>query len=320
MFFSFPSIQSFHHIYRNVELYPTLGTAPVTYRAKVKLHGLNTAVQIRSSGIFAQSRNEVLGVGQGLCGGFAEWVDAQRDQFASLYRGEDFCIYGEWCGPGIMNKAAISQIPHKLWVPYLIQYGASDDWRSRVVVNPAAFPISRHPEIIVLDWYGPYLTIDWRDEGWVRNAVEMVNRMVAEVEECDPFVRDHFGIKGIGEGLVFYPTTVASYERMAQLLFKAKGEEHRVVRTKAAQMKPEVVATIDAFVDLFVTEARLQQALNATGGVAAKRYVGPFLAWIADDVRKESQLELAGSGLQWRMLKNPVKQAARRWYLEKCSA
>ena len=150
-----------------------------------------------------------------------------------------------------------------------------------------------------------------------------LSERVEAVEREDPWVMRTFGISGLGEGLVFYPTAVddaaprVDPENLAALMFKAKGLKHRTAGTKTAvQAKAEVVGSVAEFVTLMVGEARLQQGLAAVcGGVAEARHTGKFLAWVAADVRKESVAELEAASLTWAQVEKAVQARAREWFL-----
>ena len=99
-------------------------------------------------------------------------------------------------------------------------------------------------------------------------------------------------------------------------VFKAKGAKHAVVKTKTpVQIDPEVAASIDEFVDLFVTENRLEQIAGKTGDIDVKK-TGQFLQAFNNDVIKESQAELEVSKLTWKDVSSAVSTKARNWYLE----
>jgi hypothetical protein len=136
-------------------------------------------------------------------------------------------------------------------------------------------------------------------------------------------VKRTFGVTGLGEGLVFYP--VASLdgsaistapEELALLMFKAKGEKHRTANTKmAVQVDASVVASVDEFVALMVTEARLAQGLSTVCPEGSDiRAMGKFLAWVAADVEKESKAELEASNLTWEQVSKAVQAKARDWF------
>ena len=289
----------------------------VEYRAKVKLHGTNCAVQVTSGGVVAQSRTALLSPDADYKG-FAVWVAAQRDYFARLPSG--LVVFGEWCGPGIEKGMAISQARTKLFAVFAVR---RDD--GIIIHEPeqirALLPAASAPEQLhVLPWEGDPITIKFGDRTDLERAASVLNTRVAEVEREDPWVKRALGISGLGEGLVFYPVSVdgaaPASERLEQLMFKAKGEKHRTAGTKTAvQVDPSVVASVAEFVALMVTDARLRQGLTeACGGARDPKITRQFLEWVATDVRKESSAELAASGLSWSDVDKAVQARAREWF------
>ena len=120
-----------------------------------------------------------------------------------------------------------------------------------------------------------------------------------------------------GTGLCSAPP--ADPEGLAQLMFKAKGEKHRTAGTKtAAAVDAAVVASVDEFVALMVTEARLAQGLAAVSGDGQRdpKLTGKFLEWIAADVRKESAAELEASGLTFAQVEKAIRARAGAWWVE----
>lgn len=61
---------------------------------------------------------------------------------------------------------------------------------------------------------------------------------------------------------------------------KAKGKTHRVVASKkGAQITPEVAKSIAEYVELMVTEPRLEQGVQQVGGFDRK-LIGTFVNWV----------------------------------------
>ena len=89
-------------------------------------------------------------------------------------------------------------------------------------------------DIFVLPYYGEPVTLNFGDKAQLKTASETINNIVKEVEAIDPWVKETFGIEGVGEGLVMYPETngIVIREGYTELMFKAKGEKHRVVKSK----------------------------------------------------------------------------------------
>jgi hypothetical protein len=182
------------------------------------------------------------------------------------------------------------------------------------------------------------LDIDWRqtDENLTKNT-SIINDWVAAVETNDPWVENTFGVKGTGEGLVFYPTSQPhlGFDSFNNLVFKAKGEKHKNIKTaSAAQVNPEAVAGIEAFVELVLTPARLEQGARAIVGEHKHeeslnclfcqntdlqfdmKLTGKFVNWCLADVQKETTDELEASNLDWKQVQKPLTDKARSWYLE----
>lgn len=320
------SIELLHNVVRTLALLEEQGHRPpvVRYRAKVKLHGSNCAVQVHPGGLVAQSRTAILTPTSDYKG-FAAWVHAHAAWFASLQPG--IVVFGEWCGPGVEKGMAISAVADKVFAVFAVRDG------DRVIHDPdelrARLPAAGAPaNLHVLPWEDDEFVVDYGSRAALDAVAQALNERIAGVEREDPWVKRTFGISGLGEGLVLYPLEVdgaaasADPESLARLMFKAKGEKHRTAGTKTAvQVDASVVGSVAEFVALMVTEARLQQGVaTACGGAIEPAHTGKFLAWVTADVRKESSAELAASGLTWQQVEKAVQQRARAWYLAQRSA
>ena len=298
-------------------------TPVITYRAKVKLHGTNAAVRVTTDGqVAAQSRSQII-TPQDDNAGFADWVSRNVDYFYQLKSNSDLTIFGEWCGSNIQKGVAIAQIKRKVFAVFAIQYGGVNGQLARLEIRPEKIRnvLPEQEDIFVLPYYGEPVRLDFGNKERLQAATEQINSMVAAVEKVDPWVKETFGVEGTGEGLVMYPETneVVFREGYSELIFKAKGEKHRVVKNKqAVQIDPEVVRSIEEFVDLFVTEARLEQTLiEVCGGELNMRKMGQFLKWISLDIKKESEAELTAANLTWKQVNKSLSTAARKWYEKK---
>lgn len=318
------SIELLQHVRSDLAASGMQPPAP-TYRAKIKLDGTNAALHSRADGFVAQSRTRLL-TPEDDNYGFAAWAQRERAWTGGLYeRLGPAVVYGEWCGQGIQKRTAISNVPRNVFAVFAIQLGDPGRDSARLVVEPERITamLPEHADVFVLPWYGEPITLDFGDETELKAAVERLNAMVEEVERCDPWVADVFGIEGIGEGMVLYPIDGVRYDeddaadrdQLAALMFKAKGDKHRVARQKkAVVIDPEVAQSIDDFVSMMLTPARLEQGLEAIGGVADMRKLGDFLRWVGQDVRKESVRELQASGLEWKQVARKLSEAAKAWF------
>jgi hypothetical protein len=238
------SIQLLHNVVRTqnyLNEYEGHPLSAIAYKGKVKLHGTNCGVQVRADGIFPQSRGEVLTLPSGDFKGFARWVEEHGDYWASMAPG--LTVFGEWCGQGIMSGTALNQIGKKVYAIFAVQVGYDED--ARIVYEPseiqALLSDKEHPEVYVLPWFGAgEVTIDYADKAGMETAVDKLNEVVEAVETEDPWVKEVFGVSGIGEGLVMYPVgehATGNIEVLSRTMFKAKGVKHAKVKVKVRQAR-----------------------------------------------------------------------------------
>jgi hypothetical protein len=330
-FISWPEIDNFHTLRRTLRKYPELlgPSTNVEYRAKVKLHGTNAGVRIDADGtVTAFSRTSVI-TPKADNAGFARWVEDRKELFAKMTSAKrgDIVIHGEWCGPGVQKGVAVCQIPEKIFAVFAVRFLEGDgDVQEHEPTELECF-VHDVPGAHVIPWYRDaeiIAAVDWSAPSEdLAGVVESINRHVVDVETCDPWVEKAFNVKGVGEGLVFYPCRPHNgHNFFKNLAFKAKGEKHTVVaRTRPAQVDPTVAANIDAFAELVVTPARLEQGARAVANgelVFDNKNIGQFLKWINTDVAKETSAELEASGLDQRLAAKACSNRARDWYVRQC--
>ena len=349
-----PSIESFHNVRKAVAKYPHIcnDRFRVTYRGKVKLHGTNACVQIVAKDnaaqpemeVHAQSRTTILNIGHDNAG-FAAWVQETEedwravnwwsirnvaDRLAPGKRVEAVCFFGEWCGKGIQKGTALNGIDKKIFALFGLMIVVEDspppaEPELPIFIGQPVGIGSLAPEVpdtYVLPFHGEQIVIDYsKSADELQETADLLSKAVDDVEACDPWVKKTFGVEGIGEGIVYYPQSPAHLgrESFSALSFKAMGEKHKVVKQKkAVQVNPETVASIAEFVELVLTDARLEQGVTeACGGEYEIKKIGPFIGWTAKDVNKECQAELEASGLTWKQVSKAVSTKARTWYMHK---
>jgi hypothetical protein len=358
-FIPWPEIEAFHNVrkYTAPDAHPEIlnGNPVVSYRCKCKLHGTNAAVQVAADGTLTpQSRESLLSLEKDNAG-FARWVAATDVMLPKLGaphywnnwdNARGHIIFGEWIGPGIQKGVAVSSIPQKTFAIFAARPLDDSD---RIIVEPeelrelvSGFKMPPGPEafpIYVLPWYTrpvahgtdtcvyAQVNVDWSASSEeLTKITEEINKWVMEVEANDPWVEETFGIRGTGEGLVFYPRSPEhlKYTDFANLCFKAKGEAHKNIKTAApAQVSPEIAASVEAFAELVLTQARLEQGASKvalTPGIYDLKQTGKFVSWIIGDVEKETQDELAASGLTFKQVQKAISDKARAWYITKAKA
>lgn len=332
MFNAWPDIEALYNVRRRLAVFQERGR-PLTaekYRAKVKLDGTNAAVRIEKQegiNVFYQSRTrDVTPTDDNM--GFAKWAAEYSHVFVEAAKKVDGSIitfYGEWCGMGIQSGTAVSKAPRRFAI-FAIQI---DD---NVLVEPSKIEQllgdTTDTIITVLPWYGNEVDVDYTNFELVESAAAELEKDVLAVEACDPWVKSNFNIEGVGEGIVLYPIPDAvgfvARGRLSLLMFKAKGQKHRVKAAKVAvQVNPDVINSIDEFAKTFTTEARCKQGLTvACGGIADMKTLGNFMKWIMGDIEKEAKDDLEASGLQFKQVVPAAQKIAREWFfteIKRCS-
>ena len=322
-FIPFQSIESFDHVVRKVHRYPHLAPNTVAYRGKIKLHGTNAGIKICSDSTFvAQSRNRVLSIGSDNAG-FAFWAETHKDYFMYIKEDEnDLVIFGEWCGGNIQTGVALSEIKEKFFAVFEV-VRIYPDGSVQVYYEPSMIAsILKNPAtdlLYILPWQTEAKYVNFNDVYSCEKFAEFCNEVVLETEECDPWVKETFGVSGVGEGLVFYPVSQYSepYENLtSDIMFKAKGGKHRGTKVdKAVKSGITIVEGAQEFADLVITVARCEQALHEIGGIRSPENTGKFLKWISNDILKECVPELLEAGLEWKQVSPKVIANAKAWWI-----
>lgn len=336
-FVKFPSIEKFSDVNALVKRRYVVEDRPtITYRGKVKLHGTNAGIRVDPDGtITCLKRTGVCNV-QNDNAGFANWVETIKDHLTPMvfhrsefqktgelktigFEGLSYIIYGEWAGPGIQKKVAVSSIEKKSFFPFAVYLPESTEW----IVEPSniEYFTNNVPDTYVVPWGTEEFLVDFRLQSSMEAFTSTVGNLVEICDKVDPYIKDRFGIEGIGEGYVFYPLYPLSSATLVNhdYIFKAKGKSHTVAAHEATnriQIDPTILEGVAAFAKEFVTPARCEQGLNeACGGEAVMTKIGAFMAWIGPDVKKESVNELEASGLEWKNVAKAVNQQARDWFI-----
>jgi hypothetical protein len=260
--------------------------------------------------------------------GFYNYVQDNKQAFITSCSNvpDGIIIFGEYCGSGVQKGVAISQIGKKVFVVFAaFLLDADDNPINDMIIEPEELKkyVKDIPDTYVLPWYNHETKISWLAEAEsLEPIVNEINTHVMAVEKCDPWVKETFGIDGVGEGLVYYPISHLGKIHFDNLVFKAKGEKHSVVaHSKPAQVDPNVANSANAFADMVVTTARLEQGVIAIAGSLTfdTKNIGQFLNWIVIDVEKETKAELEASGLTYNnIVTNAIKTKARLWFLDNC--
>jgi hypothetical protein len=283
-------------IYRNTDSYPI-----ITFEGTVKLHGTNASVVKYKDRVEYQSRESVLSLQHDNYKFMLSMMDKNLD---FLFEGIDFedhiAIYGEWCGEGIQKGIAISELP-KMFVIFgckvdgkWIEFNKFDN--EQLIFNINQFKT----------WQ---IDIDFNQPEMVQNQIK---DWTIEVENECP-VGKHFGISGIGEGIVF--KTMLDDQ---QFMFKSKGEKHSASRVETiAAIDVDKINSMNEFVDYVLTESRLNQGIEKLKEMQLdinQKSTGDFLRWIVNDVIKEEEDTIVKNQLDPKKINVLISNAARKWY------
>lgn len=311
------------------------GTA---FQPKIKLHGTNAGIRISSSDeVTAQSKSRDIAIGDDNFG-FAAFVDtlpndelarACFEAFGDIDGWDNVTLLGEWVGPGIQKGVAISQIPDKMFFVFGIKWEWSalgkdfkefhyDSWQ---FWDMEAYFEKISERIIFLSPARAASHVDFRIDEEKKRFVDECNDFVAEIEAKCPVSAD-FGYDGIGEGAVYYPYYSGGYcpwEEFKELTFKVKGEKHATNKAgRPAKMKSQIAEGTHQFLDFHLTDARLAQALQETGGSLDNSNIGNMIKWVANDIMAECAQEIEDAGLEWKKdLSGPIAIRTRVWFQQK---
>ena len=335
----FPSIEQFRHVIKNVEwkarfrgydeneepIFEDCELPTLTFRATVKLHGTNAGIVYTFNEltheyeVHTQSRKNIITPTKDNAG-FATYVHSINTEgmLAQImkavgdigYTPEVVKVFGEWCGGNIQKGVAINGLD-KMFVIFAIKI--DDRW----LTHDEMINIKSEDEKVYNILKYPVWDFDI-DFNKPKEAAERIARVVEQVEKECP-VGKAFGEEGIGEGIVL--TCLNPEYAGSKFWFKAKGDEHKVVKTKEkVPVDMERVNSIKELTSTLVTEARLEQGLDylrQEGLEASRKSTGPYLKWLFDDIIKEELDTIVENGFEPKDVSTEIQKYGREWFFTK---
>jgi len=347
----FPSIDQFRNVITRVKrhkgaegaLLPTMA-----FQGTVKLHGTNASVCYNAlRGLWFQSRNCIITPESDNCG-FAAWATERSevwkrmisamalpntDRELNLEEGT-LTLFGEWCGKGIQKGVAISEIDRMFvlfgacYTPFASAQGdvaevATEERSDEVESMDEEEALDRKQWLDysylkapdsrifnILDFPTFSVVVDFNHPQLAQSYLEEIT--VAVEEQCP--VGAHFGVMGVGEGVVWTtPDSVHPYR------FKVKGEKHSVSKVKVlANVDVEKIAGSVAFADYAATPQRFSQALAEVvkGQVIEMRQLGDVIRWVVGDVHKEETDTLEANGLVAKDVNKYISDRVKKMFIE----
>ena len=284
-------------IYNHLSPYPT-----IEFSGSVKLHGTNAAVVRYKDRTEFQSRERVLTLQQDNAQFMLNMMGKNLD---TLFDGIEFeeyvAVFGEWCGQGIQKGVAISELP-KMFVVFAYQVdGVWIQTMERSNESLGIYNINQFPTYS--------LSVDFNNPELVQNT--LIELTEAVEKECP--VGKHFGVSGIGEGIVWKAQHGDNFYQ-----FKVKGEKHSISKVKTlASVDVESVRSIQEFVDNVLTDNRLTQGiswLKENNKPLDQTSTGDYLRWVITDVIKEEQDTIVANQLDPKKIGGVLNGKARVWF------
>lgn len=283
-------------IYENTTDYPI-----VNLKGTVKLHGTNASIVKYKDRIETQSRNLVITPTKDNLG-FSRFIyEIDVNPLFDRFEFNDYiAIYGEWCGPGIQGGVGISQLKDPIFVIFAIKI--DDNW----INLPPNVQDNDNRIYNILQFETFEVEVDLNNPELSKNyLIELTLRIE---QECP--AAKYFGISGIGEGIVFEDE---NFNR-----FKSKGDKHSTSNvTTLNAVDLEAIAKIGEFVNLAVTENRLNQGLEYLREQQLDvdiKNTRAFIKWVVGDVLREEHETMIVSGFLDKQVAPAVSKIASKWF------
>ena len=324
-FYGWPSINQFASMYKHMSGRAASGMSDhlVKFRSKIKLHGTNGSVVVMPDGTFyAQSRSRILSTDFDNAG-FLSWVNSTNYDWSKLAQPDGpVVVYGEWCGPGIQKGVALTQLERKIFAVFAIVNIPDVMISEPTDIENLMFPVVAN-EIFILPWESEETEINLFNSEKTYEVVADMEKHLEGISQRDPWVYRVFDVDGPGEGYVWYPmfpSSARTHGELSNYMFKTKTKEHTVTKnTKLIPVSPEITSSVNEFLDMFVTENRLNQIANEVNGEDgfSQKKIGPFIGAMNKDVHKESVDEVEASELTWKQITYILTNRVRQWYMTK---
>src|SRR5699024_1754016 len=152
------------------------------------------------------------------------------------------------------------------------------------------------------------LDIDFNEP---KKHLDTLTKLTESVENECPVSRQLGKPGTVGEGIVW-----TAYWEGQKLIFKTKGKKHSASKTKKkVDISPEVLKSINDFVEYSVTENRVNQAIKETNADDV-RSTGKVLKWVSKDILEEESDVLESNGLKWEQVVKEINTKARELFFE----
>jgi hypothetical protein len=341
-FVKFPSIEQFRSVVASVNrkynfvgldengdaIYDNTKPKPVlSFTGTVKLHGTNAGICFNNhAGFWFQSRERIISVENDNYG-FSAFCEEKILRFKQLFLSISnqynidmdkftISIFGEWCGKSIQNNVAVSELPKSFYIfgIKVTPIEGDDEARGKESywVDYAGFRDNDFGIFNILDFETFSIDVDFNMPELSQNKLVELTEYVEK--ECP--VGKHFGISGIGEGIVWSIEVNGEVYR-----FKTKGEKHSSSKVKTvASVDVERLNGIVEFIEYAVTESRFNQALEnvfPNNEAIDVKKLGDVIKWVMGDIIKEETDTMEKNGLSPKDIGKYVSDKVRKLFFAK---
>lgn len=298
-----------------------MGINKMVFNRKVKLHGSNAAIRVNKNGDIAYQKRTSDVTPEEDNYGFAAWASS-IDWWATDHQ-MDYIIYGEWAGCGINNKDAVTKLSDKYFFVFAVKYKQDEAWI--MLTEPehiARFidPVVNKSNIKILPIIDS-IEINFNDQANLNNFVDFINDEVTKIGELDTYIRDEFGIEGVGEGFVLSPKAepnVDSVWSYNTFTFKVKTEAHSVNKSSKVKSHVVILPSQYSFVDEFVTPNRCEQMYKEhCGDYYTMKNTPIFMKALIADIEKESVNERAANNIEMKDVSKLIGARGVAWLKRK---
>lgn len=293
----YPSIGQFKNTVKQVRDYCSFHSLPLptlSFRGTVKCHGTNSGIMRCGGEITLLARSRIVTPVEDNHG-FAAWMHG-KSLGGLIADGQT--LYGEFCGGNIQKGVALSQLP-KMFIAFGLFDG--ENW----LPLPAMTPELNAMGIWSIEQF-PTFSLDI-DFAHPERSVEALTKITEAVEaECP--VGNAFGVKGVGEGVVWRCVSRPT------LCFKVKGEKHSESKVKTlVPVDVERLESLNALVSAILTENRMAKIHQEMGGNVENSQIGSFLKACVNDCLKEETDTILASGFEVKDFTKKAPSVARDW-------
>lgn len=338
-----PSIDQFRNVithFKSMAQKLNKSLPTVKYHGTVKLHGTNAGILTNGVDVWYQSRENIITPEKDNAG-FANYftqqeqdnqlvtqlfnqVKAECAKLSIPTENKIIAIYGEWCGGNIQGGAnlALAKLP-KMFVIFGIRvidsFEVKDDgniiYKEKYLPRDNLINIQMNECQVYNSLQFPTfeVDIDFAQPQLIQNKLI---ELTLEVEQQCP-VGAYFKVDGVGEGIVWAPMNNEWVN--ANTLFKTKGEKHSPTKVKKlVEVDVERINSINEFIDMTITDSRLQQGIDKLKEQCIPvddKATGAFIKWVIGDVIKEEKDRMITSNISDKDLGKFGATKARQFFL-----